>query len=77
MRIIFTMRARHWLESNIANSWASCPITENGCIRILSQPNYPNALKPSEVAERLREATEAVYHEFWAASLARMSTRTS
>jgi predicted nucleic acid-binding protein len=24
-----------------------------------------NALKPSEVAERLREATEAVFHQFW------------
>jgi toxin-antitoxin system PIN domain toxin len=60
------VRARDWLETNIATGWASCPITQNGCIRILSQPNYPNALKPSEVAERLREAAEAVYHQFWA-----------
>jgi uncharacterized protein len=62
------VRARDWLESNIATGWASCPITQNGCIRILSQPNYPNALKPSEVAERLREATEAVYHQLWGES---------
>ena len=60
------VRARDWLEAHIATGWASCPITQNGCIRILSQPNYPNALKPSQVAERLREATEAVYHRFWA-----------
>jgi toxin-antitoxin system PIN domain toxin len=59
-------RAREWLEANIASGWASCPITQNGCIRILSQPNYPNALKPPEVAARLREATEAVFHQFWA-----------
>jgi toxin-antitoxin system PIN domain toxin len=59
------VRARDWLEANIATGWASCPITQNGCIRILSQPNYPNPLKPSEVAERLRDATEAVYHQFW------------
>src|ERR1700722_20987023 len=63
---IHHVRARDWLAANIATGWASCPITQNGCIRILSQPNYPNALKPSEVAERLREATEAVFHQFWA-----------
>lgn len=62
------VRARDWLHANIASGWASCPITQNGCVRILSQPNYPNALKPSQVAERLREATEAVYHQFWAES---------
>jgi len=65
---IHHVRARDWLGANIATGWASCPITQNGCIRILSQPNYPNALKPSEVAERLREATEAVFHQFWAES---------
>jgi toxin-antitoxin system PIN domain toxin len=58
--------AREWLEANIASGWASCPISQNGCIRILSQPNYPNALTPPEVAARLREATEAVFHQFWA-----------
>ena len=60
--------AREWLEANIASGWASCAITQNGCIRIMSQPNYPNALKPPEVATRLREATEAVFHQFWAES---------
>jgi toxin-antitoxin system PIN domain toxin len=60
------VRARDWLAANIATGWASCPMTQNGCLRILSQPIYPNALKPSQVAERLREATEAVYHQFWA-----------
>ena len=69
------VRARDWLEANIATGWASCPITQNGCIRILSQPNYPNALKPSEVAERLREATEAVYHQFWVESPSLLSTK--
>jgi toxin-antitoxin system PIN domain toxin len=59
-------RAREWLEANIAAGWASCAITQNGCIRILSQPNYPNALMPPDVAARLREATQQVFHQFWA-----------
>jgi uncharacterized protein len=59
-------RARDWLEANIASGWASCAITQNSCLRILSQPNYPNGLRPPEVAARLREATEQLFHQFWA-----------
>jgi hypothetical protein len=57
--------AREWLGANIAEGWASCSMTQNGCIRILSQPNYPNALAPCEIATRLREATEAPFHQYW------------
>jgi len=60
------VRARDWLEANIATGWASCPLTQSGCVRVLSHPSYPNALKPWEVIERLREAAGAVYHQFWA-----------
>ena len=63
---IHHVRARDWLEANISSGWASCAITQNGCIRILSSTNYPNAFKPSEVAMRLRDATEQVFHQFWA-----------
>jgi len=47
--------AQSWLESNIEPGWASCPLTQNGCIRILSQPNYPAPLPAAQVAERLAE----------------------
>lgn len=57
--------ARGWLGDNIGQGWASCPLTQNGCVRIMSQPAYPNARRPAEVAARLREATEAPHHEFW------------
>lgn len=33
--------ATEWVEKNINAGWASCPITQNGCIRIMSQPGYP------------------------------------
>ena len=29
-------RARSWLLREIVSGWASCPLTENGCIRIMS-----------------------------------------
>lgn len=59
-------RARAWLEANIRHGWASCPITQNGCVRIMSQPAYPQAIAPGEAIARLRAATGTQYHTFWA-----------
>ena len=30
--------AGRWLAENIGHGWATCPITENGCLRIMAQP---------------------------------------
>lgn len=54
-----------WLDANLKVGWASCPITQNGCVRVMSQPGYPNALPPAEVAGRLAEAASTPHHEFW------------
>ena len=62
-------RASAWLAGNIAAGWASCAITQNGCVRIMSQPDYPNALPPARVAERLRRATLTPHHQFIPATL--------
>jgi toxin-antitoxin system PIN domain toxin len=59
-------RAMRWLETHIDQGWSSCPITQNGCIRILSQTAYPNAQPAAEVALRLAEAAAGPTHEFWA-----------
>ena len=58
-------RAMAWLQENIQSGWASCPLTENGCIRIMSQPGYPNALPAGAIAERLAAATATSHHVFW------------
>ena len=58
-------RARVWLKENIKHGWASCPLTQNGCLRIMSQPGYPNALPAAAVAERLAAATATSHHVFW------------
>jgi toxin-antitoxin system PIN domain toxin len=59
------VRARDWLEANAAAGWASCPITQNGCVRVMSQPAYPNPLPCAAVIERLAEATRHPRHRFW------------
>jgi toxin-antitoxin system PIN domain toxin len=57
--------AHGWLRRNIGKGWASCPITQNGAVRIMSQPGYPQAVSPTQAAELLRAATSTRHHEFW------------
>ena len=57
--------ASQWLSTHIAAGWASCPITQNGCVRILSQSGYPNPLPAPQVIERLAEAAGTAHHAFW------------
>ena len=56
--------ASDWLADNIHQGWASCPLTQNGCVRIMSQPRYPNTLSVSEVMIRLLSAVSTRHHEF-------------
>lgn len=57
-------RARLWLEANIQFGWATCPITQNGMIRIMSQRSYPRASTTQDMTFRLREATAEPTHTF-------------
>lgn len=59
------VRAMQWFAEHAHSGWASCPITQNGCARIMSHPGYPNALPVHAVMERLSEATHSGLHEFW------------
>ena len=57
--------AHQWLAREQDRGWASCPLTQNGCIRIMSQPDYPGAFRSAEIAERLAEAAAGPAHAFW------------
>jgi len=58
-------RATTWFAGYARSGWASCPITQNGCIRVMSHPGYPKALPARAVMERLGEACSSALHEFW------------
>lgn len=58
-------RAMSWLAREIRHGWASCPIVENGVVRIMSQPAYPASRPAAVVAERLAEACASPDHAFW------------
>ena len=57
--------AWQWMEPNIESGWATCPITQNGCVRIMSQAAYPNQHTTMEIGTRLRQATDQEFHQFW------------
>ena len=65
----------HWLQTHGNAGWASCPITLNGCIRILSQPSYPNRLPMQRVVAGLRTAMQNPLHEFWADAVNPVTTQ--
>jgi len=50
------VQALRWFAARAGDGWASCPITQNGCVRIMAHPNYPNPLKVGAIMERLGEA---------------------
>ena len=55
-----------WFADNVHHGWASCPLTQNGCVRIVSQPRYPNALGVAEAVVRLRAAVSTRWRRFLA-----------
>jgi toxin-antitoxin system PIN domain toxin len=56
--------ASSWLDRNLEQGWASCPLTQNGCLRILAAETYPRPQPVAAVAARLREATATRFHDF-------------
>jgi uncharacterized protein len=62
----FSARANAFVESR-GLKIATCPLVENGVIRVLSQPSYSRrgGLSIQRVREQLRKACAALDHEFW------------
>ena len=58
--------AHEWFAAKGQLAWATCPITENGFIRIASQPSYPNSPGGTScVANLLRRFCRGRGHHFW------------
>ena len=52
-----------WLGRNNGR-WASCPITQNGYLRIVTQGSYPNAINMKQAIRTLSRAVSTPDHEF-------------
>jgi uncharacterized protein len=62
--------AHSWFGGNNQLGWATCPLTENAFIRIISSPSYPGTRTTvADAAERLREFCTRGDHSFWSDSV--------
>lgn len=58
--------AHRWFDAEGKDAWATCPITENGVIRIVGNPNYPNTPgSTAVVAEIIARIRALPGHIFW------------
>jgi toxin-antitoxin system PIN domain toxin len=62
---VFHGRARDWWRANRDLGWASCPLTENGYLRIVSQKNYQRPVRLPDALAQFRNWAVPPLHEFW------------
>lgn len=62
---IFHERARTWWARERERGWSSCPLTQNGFVRIISQQRYNSPRTVAEALGMLLRATTTTDHEFW------------
>lgn len=63
----FHERAHDWWAANSRLGWASCPIVENGVVRIMSNPVYTSGspFTPGDLIWRFRTFAQGTNHQFW------------
>lgn len=58
--------AHDWFADNRERGWATCPITENGFIRVLSNPAYGlSTVRVPDLVDRLSKFCASGHHQFW------------
>ncbi len=62
--------AHAWFARTSAAGWASCPLTENGFVRIASNPRYPTLnATPAAITGLLTAFCAMPSHTFWPDSI--------
>jgi uncharacterized protein len=54
-----------WWRSDREHGWASCPLTQNGFVRISCQARYRGPRPIAHAVEQLRLQLSELSHEFW------------
>lgn len=59
-------RAQRWFHSEPGRAWATCPLTENAFLRIMSSASYPASLgDPAALRTLLNQMCQFPGHQFW------------
>ena len=55
-----------WFAGHAGHGWSTCPLVENGLVRVLSQPSYRGGQRtPATVITLLRALTASPHYQFW------------
>jgi toxin-antitoxin system PIN domain toxin len=58
--------AHDWFADRAAAGWATCPVTENGFLRVLANPAYGSPMaRPDVLLRHLRRFCACDGHHFW------------
>ena len=67
-----------WFVKTRHQGWATCPIVENGFIRIIGHPNYPDGPRSTDAARALlTNLCQQPGHQFWPDSVTLRDQRIS
>jgi toxin-antitoxin system PIN domain toxin len=68
--------AHDWFADHRRDGWATCPLTENGFLRIVTNPATGIPVqRPVEVLDRLCTFRKSGHHRFWPDSVSLADTR--
>lgn len=67
--------AHEWFAAQGMQSWATCPLTENGVLRIVGHARYPNSPGTPSAVSPLMEGLRALPgHVFWSDDISMLDT---
>ena len=72
---IHHLTASRWLAQHMHLGWASCPLTQNGCLRIMSQPGYSSPKPLAHLIAMLQASTHTAYHTMWSEDISLLDDR--
>lgn len=68
--------AHAWFAATGSRAFATCPLTENGLLRIVGHPRYPNSPgSPAEAAFMLSALRALKGHHFWPDDISLLDTQ--
>jgi len=74
---VFHLAATEWMVSKSDEKWATCPLTENGFLRVFGHPLYENGPgSPAAALPFLRQMYASPGHVFWKLDLSFVTGKT-
>ena len=68
-------QAANWFIANAGRGWATCPLTQNGCVRILSQSGYPSPVPLPAALALLKHSCDHPSHCFWSDDISLLDSK--